>query len=54
MSKPNPEFGMRDRVAQLMADGLSTVEIRERLHMTKSQVSGHVQRIRQDLGWQAC
>jgi len=54
MSKPNPEYGMRDKVADLMADGLTPGQIRERLRMSKGQFSGHLQRIRQDLGWQAC
>jgi len=54
MATVKPVYGMRDKVAELLAEGLSTVEIRERLRMTAGQVSGHLSRIRQDLGWQAC
>lgn len=43
----------KDQVAQLMSEGLTTAQIRQRLSMTNSAVQGCVHRIKKDLGWQA-
>jgi len=43
----------RDRIAELMSQGLTTVQIRTRLGMSNSVIQREISRIRKDLGWQA-
>lgn len=43
----------RDKFAELLSQGLTTVEIRERMGISNSAAQGHMTRIRRDLGWQA-
>jgi len=44
----------QDQFAELLSQGLSLVQIRERMRLTKGQASGYFRRIRDKLGWQAC
>lgn len=50
---PRPTLGLLDQVAEMLADGLSTAEIAQRLGKTPAQTNACVQRIRQALGSQA-
>jgi DNA-binding NarL/FixJ family response regulator len=49
----SPPSDTEVRIAELMADGLDNVTIRERLRMRAAQVTGYVARIRKRLGPQA-
>jgi DNA-binding NarL/FixJ family response regulator len=43
----------KDRVAELMSQGLDTVQIRTRLGMSNGTIQRVISEIRKDLGWQA-
>lgn len=53
MTVVKPVQGRRDRIADLMADGLSNAAIAERLGCSRASVTGQVAAIRKALGWQA-
>lgn len=43
----------KHRVAELLADGLSTGQVAERLGITPRAVATYLRRLRDELGWQA-
>ena len=45
--------GNLDRVVELLSQGLTTVEIRERMRLSNGAVQGYIRRIRDKLGAQA-
>ena len=40
----------KDKVAELLSQGLDPVQIRQRMGISKSAISGYIFRIRADLG----
>ena len=53
MAVVKPEYGLKDKVAELLAIGLSRSDICERLRISAGSYSGQFERIKRDLGWQS-